>query len=130
VKVWLDQLFTPYVHEAYRSVREQHGLHAGFNNGPDAARAAHTPPKPQVSTSYLGQFNMCLQQYNRRVEWKFDDTVIENNVPLWTVKLVVDDDHWGYGRGSTKKAAQNEAAEQGLKRMRDEGVRMCSRRIT
>ena len=111
-------------------MREQHGLHAGFNNGPDAARAAHTPPKPQVSTSYLAQFNMCLQQYNRRVEWKFDDTVIENNVPLWTVKLVVDDDHWGYGRGSTKKAAQNEAAEQGLKRMRDEGVRMCSRRMT
>ncbi|KAI0307051.1 ribonuclease III domain-containing protein [Multifurca ochricompacta] len=26
VKVWLDQLFTPYVREAYRIVREQHGL--------------------------------------------------------------------------------------------------------
>ena len=105
------------MHEAYRIVREQHGQPVGFNNGPDAARAVHTPPT-QVSTNHLGQFNMYLQQCNRRVEWKFDDTVIENNVPLWTVKLVVDGDRWGYGRGSTKKAAQNEAAKQGLKRMR------------
>jgi len=116
VKVWLDQLFTPYVHEAYRIVREQHGQPAGFNNVPDA-REVPTPPRPQVSTNYLGQFNMNLQQGNRRVEWKFDDTVIENNVPLWTVKLVVDGDRWGYGRGSTKRAAKNEAAKQGLKRM-------------
>jgi len=122
VKVWLDQLFTPYVHDAYHIVRdayhivhdayhivrEQHGQFDGFNNRPGAARAAHTP------TDYLGQLNKCLSQSNRRVEWKFDDTIIENNLPLWSVKLVVDGDHWGYGCGSTKKAARNEAAKQGL----------------
>jgi len=102
VKVWLNQLFTPYVHEAYRIVREQHGM-------------------LQVPTYYLDQFNMNLEQCTRRVEWKFDDTVIENNVPLWDVKLVVDNDRWGNGRGSTKKAAQNEAAKHGLWLMAWEG---------
>ena len=124
MKVWLDQLFTPYVHEAYRVVREQHGQLVGStNNGPDAAHwhAAHTPLRSQMTTNYLGQFNMNLQQYNRRVEWKLDDTVIENDVVLWDVKLVVDGDHWGNGRGNTKKAAKNEASKHGLWLMAWEG---------
>jgi len=133
VKVWLDQLFTPYVHEAYRMVREQHDSQpAGFNNGPGASRAAHTPPRtpprsPEVpaksaTVNPLSQFNACLQPYNKRIEWIFDDTIIENSVPLWTVKLVVDGDRWGYGRGNSKKAAKNEAAKQGLTRMGEKSV--------
>ena len=79
-------------------VRERHVSESvGFNNA-------------------LSQFNACLQPYRKRVEWIFE-TIIENNLPLWTVKLFVDDDCWGYGRGSTKSAAKNEAAKQGHKRI-------------
>jgi ribonuclease-3 len=99
VKVWLDQLFTPYVHEAYRMVRERHASEpVGFNNA-------------------LSQFNACLQPYNKRVEWNLDETIIENDIPLWAAKLFVDGDCWGHGRGSTKKTAKNEAAKQGHRRL-------------
>ena len=133
VKVWLDQLFTPYVHEAYRIVREEHGTQrVGVNNGPGAARAAHTRPRPpskvpkvptnSATVNHLSQFNTCLRPYNKRVEWKFDETVIENNIPLWVVKLFVDGDRWGRGSGSSKREARNEAAKQGLERMGRENM--------
>jgi ribonuclease-3 len=59
-----------------------------------------------------------MQQYNKRVEWKFDDTTFDNNTPLWAVKLFVNGERWGNGRGGSKAAAKNEAAKQGLRRMR------------
>lgn len=132
VKVWLDQLFTPYVHEAYRMVREQHDFEPiGVNNGPGAARAAHTPPRtppksPEVPTKSvtpnpLSQFNARLQPHNK-VKWIFDETTIENNARLWIVKLFVDGDCLGYGRGSSKKAAKNEAAREGLTRMGEKNM--------
>jgi len=34
--------------------------------------------------------------------------------PVWYVKVLVDGEFYGRGRGSTKKAARNEAAKEGL----------------
>jgi ribonuclease-3 len=132
VKIWLDKLFTPYVREAYRIVREQHGLSPlGFNNELDAAigGAGHAPPTPPPETrrafsnsatvGHLGLFNQRLQQDNKPIEWVFDDTVTEstNATPFWVAKAMVDGHCWGVGHGNNKKAAKNEAAKKGLKRM-------------
>jgi ribonuclease-3 len=137
VKVWLDKLFTPYVLEAYRIVRQQHGLlPVGSNNELDTAiAAAPTPPTPppesrrvlaNASTQgHLGLFNQRLQQHNKSIEWVFDDTITESSkaTPFWAARAMVDGDCWGQGRGNTKKAAKNEAAKQGLKHMGFEEVR-------
>ena len=37
--------------------------------------------------------------------------------PVWYVKVIVDGQFYGKGRGSTKKAARNEAAKVGLEKM-------------
>jgi len=136
VKIWLERLFTPYVCEAYRIVREQHGLlPIGSGNELQAAIAAHSPPTPPPETrrplanaatlGHLGLFNQRLQQQNKSIEWVFDDTITESTkaTPFWAAKAVVDGDCWGTGRGNTKKTAKNEAAKQGLKRMGFDGVR-------
>jgi ribonuclease-3 len=132
VKIWLDKLFTPYVREAYRIVREQHGLSpAGSNNELDAAiaGAGHGPPTPPPETrraftnsatvGHLGLFNQRLQQHSKPIEWVFDDTIPDstNATPFWVAKAVVDGECWGMGHGNNKKAAKNEAAKQGLRRM-------------
>jgi ribonuclease-3 len=124
------------VHEAYRIVREQHGLlPVGFNNELDNAIMAPAPPTPppesrkmlanSATLGHLGLFNQRLQQHNKPVEWVFDDTITESTkaTPFWAARALVDGDCWGIGRGNTKKAAKNEAAKQGLKRMGFEGVR-------
>jgi len=134
VKIWLERLFTPYVCEAYRIVREQHGLlPIGSGNELQAAIAAHSPPTPPPETrrplanaatlGHLGLFNQRLQQQNKSIEWVFDDTITESTkaTPFWAAKAVVDGDCWGTGRGNTKKTAKNEAAKQGLKRMGFDG---------
>jgi len=133
VKIWLDKLFTPYVREAYRIVREQHGLSpVGSNNELDAAIAGvggHAPPTPppenrrafsnSATVGHLGLFNQRLQQHSKPIEWVFDDTVTEstNATPYWVAKAMVDGQCWGVGHGNNKKAAKNEAAKQGLRRM-------------
>jgi ribonuclease III len=134
----LDKLFTPYVREAYRIVREQHGLlPLGSNNELDAAiaRAGHAPPTPppesrraftnSATVGHLGLFNQRLQQHNKPIEWVFDGTVTEstNATPFWVAKAMVDGQSWGVGHGNNKKAAKNEAAKQGLRRMGYEEVR-------
>jgi ribonuclease III len=136
----LDKLFTPYVREAYRIVREQHGLSpVGSNNELDAAIAGvggHAPPTPppenrrafsnSATVGHLGLFNQRLQQHSKPIEWVFDDTVTEstNATPYWVAKAMVDGQCWGVGHGNNKKAAKNEAAKQGLRRMGYEEV--CS----
>ena len=40
-----------------------------------------------------------------------------NATPVWYVKVMVDGEFHGRGRGNTKKAARNEAAKTGLKMM-------------
>jgi len=134
VQAWLDRLFTPYVREAYRIVREQHGLDPVGANNELAAKttATQTPPTPPpesrraptngstaATLGHLGLFNQRLQQFNKPIEWVFDDTITESSkaTPFWAARALIDGDCWGFGRGSTKKAAKNEAAKQGLKRM-------------
>ena len=36
---------------------------------------------------------------------------------MWYVKVMVDGEFYGRGRGNTKKAARNEAAKEGLEKM-------------
>jgi ribonuclease-3 len=142
----LDKLFTPYVRGAYRIVREQHGLSPlGSNNELEAAIADQAPPTTppenrrafanSATLGHLGLFNQRLQQHNKPIEWVFDDTITEstNATPFWVAKAVVDGECWGTGHGNNKKAAKNEAAKQGLRRMGyEEEVRsmdiMCARR--
>jgi ribonuclease-3 len=134
----LDKLFTPYVREAYRIVREQHGLSPlGSNNELDAAiaGAGHAPPTPppesprafsnSATVGHLGLFNQLLQQHAKPIEWVFHDTVTEstNATPNWVAKAMVDGQCWGAGQGNNKKAAKNEAAKKGLRRMGYEEVR-------
>jgi ribonuclease-3 len=128
-KAWLDKLFTPYVLEAYRIVREQHGLPplGGVNNELQAVTGTPPTPPPEsridrmatTTLGHLGLFNQRLQQLNKSIEWVFDDTVTESNraTPVWAARALIDGAYWGYGRGNTKKAAKNEAAKQGLRRM-------------
>lgn len=126
--------------EAYRIVREQHGLSpVGFNNELDAAIGGHAPPTPppesrraitnSATLGHLGLFNQRLQQHSKPIEWVFDDTVTEssNATPFWVAKALVDGECWGVGHGNNKKAAKNEAAKQGLRRMGYEEV--CSMHI-
>lgn len=135
-KGWLDKLFTPYVKEAYRIIREQHGLPpAGVSNELQAVTGTGPkPPTPPPETprmgmatttlGHLGLFNQRLQQQSKSIEWVFDDTITESNraTPVWAARAVVDGACWGYGRGNTKKSAKNEAAKQGLRYMGfDEG---------
>jgi hypothetical protein len=130
-KDWLDKLFTPYVKEAYRIVREQHGLPpAGVSNELQVVTGTGLkPPTPPpelprmgmatTTLGHLGLFNQRLQQQCLSIEWVFDDTVTESNraTPVWAAKALVDGACWGYGRGNTKKAAKNEAAKEGLRQM-------------
>jgi ribonuclease III len=130
VQAWLSQLFRPYVHEAYRIVREQHGLRPlGPNNELETAIMSHTPPTPPpesrrapftvANLGHLGLFNQRLQQQNKSIEWVFDDTTTDSTkaTPYWAAKALVDGVSWGQGRGNTKRAAKNEAAKQGLRHM-------------
>lgn len=45
-----------------------------------------------------------------------DEVMIKGTkaTPVWYVKVLVDGEFYGRGRGSTKKAARNEAAKEGL----------------
>jgi len=40
-----------------------------------------------------------------------------STTPVWVVRAIVDGDCVGCGRGSTKKAARNEAAKEGLAKL-------------
>jgi len=89
-------------------------------------------------------FNQLLQKANRSVEWVYDDLNVGEALkgdqpdsaayrdmclpaedmikgtkvtPVWYVKVLVDGELYGKGRGSTKKAARNEAAKEGLEKL-------------
>jgi ribonuclease-3 len=66
------------------------------------------------------------------VEWVYSDPLKEGSsdlnaspeitkgmktTPVWYVKVMVDGEFYGKGRGSNKKAARNEAAKVGLEKM-------------
>ncbi|KAI0700620.1 ribonuclease III domain-containing protein [Cytidiella melzeri] len=128
VQAWLVPLFRHYLVEAYRQVRMQHGLSpdptpvvtppmgslAPGYPGPSAQRVT-----PMAPAGHLSLFNQCLQQKNKAVEWEYSGSAGQGTktTPIWVVRAIVDHECLGRGRGSTKKAAKNEAAKEGLSNM-------------
>lgn len=85
-----------------------------------------------TTTGHLALFNQHLQKSNRVVEWIYSDPLKEGSsdlivspevtkgmktTPVWYVRVMVDGEFYGKGRGSNKKAARNEAAKVGLEKM-------------
>lgn len=93
------------------------------------------------TVGHLALFNQLLQKANRTVEWVYDDPldtgkgvqpqkdyrdmgllpelIIKGTkeTPLWYVKVLVDGEFYGRGRGNTKKLARDEAAKEGLRKL-------------
>jgi len=133
-KAWLHPLFKPFLSEAYRIIRVQHGLpyppeppriasHSGLvtaqghpMGGPWSPPPVHSAP----SIGHLSLFNQHLQQNSKSIEWVYSDSAGEGSktTPIWVVRAMVDGQCLGRGRGSTKKVAKNEAAKEGLKTMK------------
>ncbi|KAF8558732.1 ribonuclease III [Imleria badia] len=133
VEKWLKLLFKPYTTEAYIRVRTQHGL-PPLTPSPSESKtttcttstAAHRNPHHHphatgtpTTTGHLALFNQQLQKTRREVEWVYDELQSEGTVttPIWAVRVEVDGETFGCGRGSTKKSARNEAAKEGLVRL-------------
>jgi len=138
VKRWLDPLFRPYAIAAYQLVRRQHGLPPLPTPGssPRLSPTGHPDMTialaPMTTVGHLALFNQHLQKSDRQVEWIYsnisgsDDSADPGTddamrgtktTPVWFVKVLVDGDFYGKGRGNTKKAARNEAAKVGLEKM-------------
>ncbi len=90
---------------------------------------------------HLALFNQHIHKTNRTMEWVYDDPADTENgdqpqnayrdmglspdimikgtkeTPVWYVKVLVDGEFYGRGRGNTKKAARDEAAKEGLKKL-------------
>ncbi|KAG5648801.1 hypothetical protein DXG03_000150 [Asterophora parasitica] len=134
VRGWLDPLFTPYATAAYRLVRTQHGLPALPT--PSSSPRLSSPPAtphaltPMTTIGHLALFNQHLQKGDRQVEWIYSDSPDHDDgkggvtevkgtktTPVWFVRVLVDGEFYGRGRGNTKKAARNEAAKLGLEKM-------------
>lgn len=124
VQVWLHELFRPYIVEAYRIMRVQHGLSPDppactprRDSAPPTSPAG--PSRNVPSVGHLSLFNQYLQQKSQAVEWVYADSEGEGTktTPIWVVRAMVNGECLGRGRGSTKKAAKNEAAKEGLKAM-------------
>ncbi|THH12381.1 hypothetical protein EW145_g38 [Phellinidium pouzarii] len=144
VSDWIKVLFLPYVKEAYRIVRGQYGLtpqreirplsppsspnfsgagggHNGSQrplpSGSDLDRtASYSAGGLEASGSFLSLFNQHCQQQNKLIEWVYGEVKGEgtNVTPIWSVQARIDGRLYATGQGSTKKAAQNEAAKNGL----------------
>ena len=132
VTAWLEPLFHPYILEAYRIVRVEHGLpavptppspspsrsaspsHSSGGSGRDRSPAARH--RLRASIGHLSLFNQHLQQQCKSIEWVYSDSAGEGTktTPIWVVRAMVEGECLGRGRGSTKKAARNEAAKEGL----------------
>jgi len=138
VRLWLRPLLLPYILESYRKVRKEYGLPPSDGNAPtktatplaqlstntpaEASRSMLASPLARYSTTTVGHlalFNQCLHQESKSIEWVYSDSVGEGTptTPVWVVKAIVDGDCVGRGRGSTKKAAKNEAAKEGLAKL-------------
>lgn len=71
-----------------------------------------------TTIGHLALFNQHLQKSNQAVEWIYSDGGEgegTKTTPVWVVKVLVDGECFGTGKGGTKKAARNEAAKEGLK---------------
>ncbi|KIM63657.1 hypothetical protein SCLCIDRAFT_735641 [Scleroderma citrinum Foug A] len=126
VETWLRALFTAYIKEAYLLVRTQYGLppppQVG-NVGVDTNGGQSTPQcgTAGVTTTigHLALFNQLLQRGQKAVEWIYanDGGDGSHTTPIWSVRVEVDGEEYGRGKGGTKKAARNEAAKEGLVRL-------------
>ncbi|KAI0660732.1 ribonuclease III [Cubamyces menziesii] len=144
VKAWLHPLLRPFLAVAYRIVRVQHGLPPeppypmppptyhyaysvtaptlpgndafGTKGGLPPQSWSTPPPRMPTSIGHLSLFNQHLQQQCKAIEWVYSDSAGEGTktTPIWIVRAMVDGECLGRGRGSTKKAARNEAAKEGL----------------
>jgi len=138
VTQWLYPLFRPYAKAAYLIVRQQHGLPvlptpaSSPRSTPPAESDVADLPTMTTTTGHLALFNQHLQKSNRLVEWIYSDPLKDDSLdlnvspeitkgmkttPVWYVKVMVDGEFYGKGRGSNKKAARNEAAKVGLEKM-------------
>lgn len=135
VKDWLYQLFHPYVVAGYRLVRAQHGLPpmlpamAPDGRQSDRGKGSNIEGATMSTSGHLALFNQHLQKGNREVEWiyanedpstpKIDSSLARGvkSTPVWYVRVMVDGEYFGKGRGNTKKAARNEAAKEGLQKL-------------
>lgn len=112
---------------AYGEVRVQHGLPrkpttpTRYDVIPSSPSPWTVPAPSSVTASvgHLSLFNQHLQQKGKTIEWSFTDSAGQGSrtTPIWVVAALVDGAPVGRGRGSTKKAAKNEAAKQGLQEM-------------
>lgn len=120
-------------------MRQQHGLPilptpaASPRSTPtNEADVANLTTAVTPTTGHLALFNQYLQKSNRPVEWVYSDPMKEGSsdpnispeitkgmktTPVWCVRVMVDGEFYGKGRGSNKKAARNEAAKMGLEKM-------------
>ena len=124
VEKWLKLLFKPYVTKAYIHVRTQHkgSRNSNGQTSTPAHHDSHHHPRASgtpTTMNHLALFNQQLQNMRRDVEWVYSNRVAEETIttPVWAVRVKVDGEVFGRGRGDTKKAAQNEAAKEGLIRM-------------
>ncbi|KAG9317705.1 hypothetical protein JVU11DRAFT_1918 [Chiua virens] len=62
-----------------------------------------------TTTGHLALFNQQLQRARREFEWVYDNGVAEGTTttPIWAVRVEVDGEVYGRGKGGTKKAARN-----------------------
>ncbi|PSR81027.1 hypothetical protein PHLCEN_2v6558 [Hermanssonia centrifuga] len=129
-KSWLRPLFRPYIEEAYRIVRVEHGLSPDPVPTPAPSGLSHprrngtswSSPAPSRNAPIVGHlslFNQHMQQNSKVIEWEYSDSAGAGTktTPMWVVRAVVGGECLGRGRGSTKKAARNEAAKEGLKNL-------------
>lgn len=114
-------LLRPYLDEAYRVVRVEHGLSPDPGPSPprSGGRLPGAPSRLSPSIGHLSLFNQYVAQRNMAVEWVYKDSAGEGTrtTPVWIVRAMVDQECLGRGRGNTKKAAKNEAAKEGLQKM-------------
>jgi len=131
VQTWINELFRPYAEAAYDVVRAQHGLPPRVVSPTPSSSSFGTDP----TTGHLALFNQHLQKSSKKVEWVYSEehpfgdgagASADGNsprahgnktTPVWVGQVLVDNVVYGRGRGTTKKAAKNEAAKQGLLRM-------------
>jgi ribonuclease III len=88
---WLKPFLAPYVDEAYRVVRIQHGV-AAFPTHPTSSHSHSHSSSSSSSSSF-------------------------SSSSIWDASVLVDGEPLGGGKGYTKRAARNEAAKVGLKNL-------------
>ena len=84
--------------------------------------ASQSQPQPQPQSTPAAAADQSRSELEPIPGTKYRDMYLSAEVmikgtkatPVWYVKVLVDGEFYGRGRGSTKKAARNEAAKEGL----------------